>query len=73
MYISLSVLLSGIRGSGVLYERWKYFSDIAEEFLQVAAQAPHPIQAAASIASSALSFAIGIALASGTPPVLTET
>ena len=45
---------------------------IAEEFLQVAAQAPQPMQAAASIASSALSLEIGIALASGTPPVGTQ-
>ena len=38
---------------------------IAEEFLQVAAQAPQPIQAAASIASSAAGLAIGIAFPSG--------
>ena len=46
---------------------------MAEPFLQAAAQAPQPIQAAASIAKSASFLGIGIALASGTPPVLTDT
>src|SRR5574344_2061160 len=41
-------------------------NNIAEPFLQVAAQAPQPMQAAASILSSASAFAMGIALASGT-------
>ena len=45
----------------------------AEAFLQAATQAPQPIHAAASKASSAIFFGIGISLASGTPPVLTET
>ena len=45
---------------------------IAEPFLQVAAQAPQPMQAAASIDSSASACAIGIALASGTELVRTE-
>ena len=47
-------------------------NSIAEPFLQAAAHAPQPIQLAASIASSAAGLGIGIALASGTPPVLTE-
>src|SRR5574344_1661562 len=46
---------------------------IAEPFLQAAAQAPQPMQDAASIASSATGLGIAIALASGTPPVLTDT
>ena len=46
---------------------------IAEPFLQAAAQAPQPIHDAASIASSAAILLIGIALASGTPPVFTDT
>src|ERR1035437_4948911 len=45
---------------------------IAEAFLHEATQAPHPMQAAASIASSASSWLIGIVFPSGTPPVLTE-
>ena len=48
-------------------------NNIAEPFLQAAAQAPQPIHDAASIASSATGFGMGIALASGTPPVLTFT
>ena len=48
-------------------------NNIAEPFLQAAAQAPQPIHAAASIASSATGFGIGMALASGIPPVFTDT
>src|SRR5690606_15174982 len=46
---------------------------IADPFLQAATHAPQPIHAAASIAISASSRGMGIALASGTPPVLTDT
>jgi hypothetical protein len=46
---------------------------MAEAFGQAATQAPQPMQAAASIASSAFIWGIGMALASGAPPVLTET
>ena len=45
---------------------------IAEPFLHVAAQAPQPTQAAASIDSSASAFGIGMALPSGTELVRTE-
>ena len=45
-------------------------NNAAEEFLQVATQAPHPMQAAASIAASATDLGIGIAFASGAVPVL---
>src|SRR5699024_7312517 len=47
-------------------------NSMAEPFLQVATQAPQPIHAAASMLSSASSRGIGMVLASGTPPVLTE-
>jgi len=47
-------------------------NNIAEAFLQDATHAPQPMQAAASIASSAKSCAMGIALASGADPVLTD-
>src|SRR5690606_11682606 len=46
---------------------------MADPFLQAATQAPQPIQAAASMAISESSRGMGMALASGTPPVLTET
>ena len=46
---------------------------MADPFLHAAAQAPQPIHAAASIAKSASSLGMAIALASGTPPVFTET
>lgn len=58
------------------FARCETFADtnsIAEEFLQAATQAPQPIHAAASIASSASSYEIGMAFPSGTPPVFTET
>ncbi len=48
-------------------------NSIADPFLQAATQAPHPIQAAASIAASELYLGMGIELASGAPPVLTDT
>ena len=49
-------------------------NSIAEEFLQVATQAPHPIQAAASKAKSAFILGIGNAFASWVfPEVFTET
>src|ERR1700741_1449586 len=46
---------------------------MAEAFLQAATQAPQPIQVAELKASSAITLGIGISLASGTPPVFTET
>ena len=45
----------------------------ADAFLQAATQAPQPMQAAESIAVSATSFGIRMALPSGAPPQLTET
>ncbi len=46
---------------------------MAEALGQAATQAPQPMQAAASMARSALSFEIGMALPSGALPVRTET
>ena len=46
---------------------------MAEAFLHAATHAPQPMQAAASIAVSASVLAMGRALPSGAPPVLTET
>ena len=45
---------------------------IAEAFGQAATQAPQPMQAAASMARSAFSLRIGIALPSGALPVVAE-
>src|SRR5579872_2901171 len=45
----------------------------ADAFLQAATQAPQPMQAAESIATSATAFGIGIALPSGAPPQLIDT
>ena len=42
---------------------------MAEAFGQAATQAPQPMQAAASMASSASGFGTGMALASGALPV----
>src|SRR5437762_12095309 len=44
----------------------------ADAFLQAATHAPHPMHAAESIAVSAISFGIRIALPSGAPPALIE-
>ena len=57
--------------SKFLYDK-PTFNKIADEFLQAATHAPQPIHVAESNASSALSLKIGVALASGAPPVLTE-
>ena len=46
---------------------------MAEAFLQAATQAPQPMHAAASIAVSGVRLRHRNALASGAPPVLTET
>ena len=48
-------------------------NSIAEAFGQAATHAPQPMQAAASMAFSALSFGMRMALASQALPVLTET
>src|ERR1700744_2566509 len=48
-------------------------NSIAEAFLQAATQAPQPIQVAELKASSAITLGISISLASGTPPVFTDT
>ena len=45
---------------------------MAEAFFQAATQAPQPMQAAASIARSAVSRGMRMALASGAPPTLTD-
>ena len=44
----------------------------ADPLGQAATHAPHPIHAAASIANSAFGFEMGIVLASGAAPVLTD-
>src|SRR6185437_758371 len=59
-------------GSKLSCETLADTNNIAELFLQAATQAPQPIQAAASKASSAISLAIGIEFASGALPVLTD-
>src|SRR5688500_9359930 len=59
-------------GNNASCEIFALVNNIAEEFLQAATHAPHAIQVAASNASSAIFFGIGISFASGTPPVLTE-
>ena len=54
---------------------WEIFAEtnnMADEFLQVATQAPQPIHAAALKAASASGFGIGILLASFAFPVFTE-
>ena len=48
-------------------------NSIAEAFLHAATQAPQPMQVAALKASSAIFLGTGISLASGTPPVFTDT
>src|ERR1035437_6017763 len=56
--------------------RWETFAatkSMADAFLQTATQAPQPMQAAASIESSAAVLGTGSALPSGVPPVFTET
>ena len=45
----------------------------AEAFLQTAMQAAQPMQEEASMARSAFGLGIGIMLASGVPPVFTDT
>src|SRR5262245_2051470 len=55
--------------------RWLILADVnnaAEAFLQAATQAPQPMQAAESIACSAVGFGIRIALASWAPPTLID-
>ena len=47
-------------------------NSVAEALGQAATQAPQPMHDAASIAISAVSFGIGMALASGALPVDTE-
>src|SRR5688572_18797646 len=72
--LSTRSFLSGFPcGSSANWETFALTNNIADAFLQAATQAPQPIQAAESKASSAIFFGIGISFASGTPPVLTET
>src|SRR5262245_52120645 len=55
--------------------RWETLAEtnnMADEFLQAATHAPHPIHAAAAKALSALSFSIGMALPSTDTPVFTD-
>lgn len=59
-------------GKSAIWETFAETNNMAEAFLQAATQAPQPMQEAESMASSALCFGIGIALASGTPPVVAE-
>src|SRR6185295_18039182 len=60
-------------GSNANWDTLALTNNMAEEFLQAATHAPQPMQVAASNASSATFLGMGISLASGTPPVLTET
>src|SRR5688572_25678197 len=60
-------------GNNANCETFALTNNIAEAFLQAATHAPQPIHCAASIASSATFLGIGISLASGTPPVFTDT
>ncbi len=54
-------------------ETFAAVNSMAEAFGQAATHAPQPMHAAASMARSASSLRTGIALASGAPPVATET
>ncbi len=56
-------------GNRLRWETLAETNNMAEAFLQAATHAPQPMQAAASIASSAASFGTGTALASGADPV----
>ena len=60
-------------GSRPRWETLAATNSMALAFLQAATQAPQPMHAAASIARSASSLGTGSALASGAPPVFTET
>lgn len=60
-------------GSRQSCEIFALVKSIAAPFGQLATQAPQPMHAAASMASSAWGDGIGILLPSGVPPVLTET
>src|SRR5687768_6071328 len=55
--------------------RWLTFADVnsaADAFLHAATHAPHPMQAAESIAFSATALGMRIAFPSGGPPPFTE-
>jgi hypothetical protein len=64
MFLTRSAASTCPCGNKAYCETFAPTNNIAEEFLQVATQAPQPIQVAASIASSAACFEIGVALAS---------
>src|SRR4051812_11449490 len=59
-------------GNKANWETFAETNNIADEFLQVATQAPHPKQAAASNAASASGLGIGMLFASCALPVFTE-
>ena len=59
-------------GNSAIWDTFADTNSMAEAFLHAATQAPQPMQEAESMASSALYFGIGIAFASGTPPVVAE-
>ena len=59
-------------GSNARWDTLALTNSMADAFGQVATQAPQPTHSAASMASSAVSWLMGIALASGAPPVLTD-
>src|SRR5688572_17221860 len=70
---STLILRSGCPcGNNASWEIFALTNNMADAFLHAATQAPHPIQAAASKALSALVLGTGISFASGMPPVLTE-
>src|SRR5471030_410376 len=60
-------------GNKAICETLADTNSIADAFLQAATQAPQPIHVAELKASSAITFGINISLASGTPPVFTDT
>ena len=59
-------------GSSASWDTLALTNSMAEALGQDATQAPQPMQAAASMASYAFSWAMGSALASAAPSVLTE-
>ena len=73
MFCTLSFCSGSPCGKRVNWETFAAVKSIAEEFLQAATQAPHPMHAAERKASSAFDFSITVELASSAFPVSTET
>src|ERR1043165_4526078 len=72
MFFTRAVASTCPCGSKASWETFAETNSIADEFLQVATQAPQPMHAAASKAASASGFGMGILFASCALPVLTE-